>query len=357
MDDLKISLPDILLATNNFDENNIIGSGGFGKVYQGQSKQYGTIAVKRSDRFSSPGDHEFWMEVSVLSAYKHENLVSLVGYCHQDGKRILVYKHESNGSLDKLLQSKQLSWILRLRIGIDIAHGLKYLHVDIGSEKRVLHGDVKSANILLNHNWSAKISDFGLSKIRSANDPFTFLTSDVCGTIGYHDQEYFETGVFTQKSDIYSFGVVLFEILCGIPASDQEYLGESRSLSILAKKHYENGKLAKLIDPDLHRQMYSTSLSTFSAIAYRCLNEHREDRPTMSQIVVQLEEALNEQLVESSFNGLRHDAHINVRVEDHQRVSTPNDVTHKAIHQSRHKMLKESFPSHPLVRKAVDIVE
>ncbi|XP_024989841.1 probable receptor-like protein kinase At5g59700 [Cynara cardunculus var. scolymus] len=137
---LQIPLPLILSATNSFDENNLIGKGGFGNVYQGHSEQYGTIAVKRLDhRISGQGQHEFMMEIALLSAYKHENLASLVGFCDQDGEKILVYKHESNGSLDKVLQSKDLNWIQRLRICLDAAHGLKYLHDDVGPQHRVLH--------------------------------------------------------------------------------------------------------------------------------------------------------------------------------------------------------------------------
>ncbi|KVI05518.1 Protein kinase, catalytic domain-containing protein [Cynara cardunculus var. scolymus] len=281
---LKIPLPHILLATDNFDEKNFIATGGFGKVYQGQSDQYGTIAVKRLYHGSGQGQHEFMMEISLLSAYKHENLASLVGFCDQDDEKILVYKHESNGSLDKVLQSKDLNWIQRLRICLDAAHGLKYLHDDVGQHHRVLHRDIKSSNILLDENWKAKISDFGLSKIGPANVPVTFLISNACGTIGYIDPEYLTYGVLTQKSDVYSFGVVLFEVLCGRLARAVEFEDKRHFLCILAQNHYENGTLDEIIDSDLRKQMNPASLSTFSTIAYQCLKKCREDRPTMSQI-------------------------------------------------------------------------
>ncbi|KAJ0488724.1 putative protein kinase RLK-Pelle-CrRLK1L-1 family [Helianthus annuus] len=164
MEHLRIPLHEILLATNNLSENNIIAVGGFGKVYQGLSEQHGTIAVKQLDRRHGQGDHEFMMEIALLSAYKHENLVSLVGYCDKDGEKILVLKYEINGSLDKHVHRKDLTWIQRLQICLDVAKGLKYLHEDVGAQHRILHRDVKSSNILLDENWKAKISDFGLSK-------------------------------------------------------------------------------------------------------------------------------------------------------------------------------------------------
>ncbi|KVI05522.1 Protein kinase, ATP binding site-containing protein [Cynara cardunculus var. scolymus] len=294
---LQIPLPDILLATNNFDEGNFIGRGGFGKVYKGESERYGTIAIKRMYHGGDQGQDEFMKEISLLSAYEHENLVSLVGFCNQDGEKILVYKHESNGSLDKLLQSEDLNWIQRLRICLGVAKGLKYLHDDLGPQHRILHCDVKSANILLGEDWKAKISDLGLSKIGLSNAPCTFLIAQPCGTLGYIDPEYVYTNVLTKKCDVFSFGVVLFEVLCGRPACDLDYprQDERHFLHNLAKKHYKNGKLDEIIDPNLQKQMCSTSLSTVSTVAYECLKKRGEARPTMSQIVEQLEQALNDQ--------------------------------------------------------------
>ncbi|KAJ9554431.1 hypothetical protein OSB04_018476 [Centaurea solstitialis] len=236
------------------------------------------------------------MEIALLSTYKHENLVSFVGFCDQDDEKILVYKHESNGSLDKLLHSKDLNWIQRLRICLDAACGLKYLHDDVGSQHRVIHRDIKSSNILLDENWRAKISDFGLSKIGPANMPFTVLISKPCGTIGYVDPEYVKTGVLSQRSDVFSFGVVLFEVLCGRLAHGVQYQHESQLLYKLVKNHYEKGKLEVIIDDNLQKQINSSSMSSFSTIAYKCLMKRREDRPTMRQVVEQLQKALNYQL-------------------------------------------------------------
>ncbi|KAJ9554659.1 hypothetical protein OSB04_018704 [Centaurea solstitialis] len=196
-------------STKTFAEANIIARSGFGKVYRGQSAQYGIIAIKQLDRMHGKGDREFMMEIALLSICKHENIVSLVGFCDEGGEKILVYRYEQNGSLDRLLHSKDQSWMHRLRICLGAAFGLKYLHDDVGPQLRVLHRDVKSANILLDENWKPKISDFRLSKIALANVPLSALVSNPCGTPGYVDPQYMGHNTLTQKSDVYSFGVVL----------------------------------------------------------------------------------------------------------------------------------------------------
>ncbi|KAJ9554326.1 hypothetical protein OSB04_018371 [Centaurea solstitialis] len=298
---LQIPLRCIISATNNFDRKNLIGWGGFGLVYKGQSEQFGTIAVKRLNNktASGQGELEFMKEIALLSAYEHENLVSLIRFCDEEGEKILVYKHESNGSLDKVLESKDLDWIRRLRICLDAAKGLKYLHDDVGTQHRVLHCDIKSSNILLDENWKAKISDFGLSKIGPANVKHTFIICNACGTPGYIDPEYHETGILTQKSDVYSFGVVLFEVLCGRQGV-RRHGDHHEFLFKLVESHYPLGTLNVIIDLDLLKQMKPTSKDTFSTIAYQCLERRREDRPTMSQVVEQLQKALDYQVTASS---------------------------------------------------------
>ncbi|KAM0029711.1 putative protein kinase RLK-Pelle-CrRLK1L-1 family [Helianthus debilis subsp. tardiflorus] len=148
---------------------------------------------------------------SVLEGYKHENIVSLLGFCDDSGENILIYEYASKGSLDSYLNNDDLKWIQRLKICIGAARGLAYLHDPNVTHQRVLHRDVKSSNILLDENWNAMIADLGLSKFGPANQQYTFLMSNVVGTIGL----YVETGLLTKESDVYSFGVVLFEVLCG----------------------------------------------------------------------------------------------------------------------------------------------
>nr|XP_043638685.1 putative receptor-like protein kinase At5g39000 [Erigeron canadensis] len=293
---VEIPLQEILLATNDFAEENRIASGGYGPVYQGKSEKHGMIAVKRLDPKNGQGDAEFRREIALLSEYRHENVVSLLGFCDEKDEKILAYKLESNGSLDKHLRNKDLSWIQRLRICLDVARGLKYLHDDVGPQHRILHRDVKSANILLDENWNAKISDFGLSRIGPANMQTTLLISNACGTFGYIDPEYALTGCLTQKSDVYSFGVVLFEVLCGRPTRIKADKDEHEFLTVLVNKHYPRKTLDKIIFFDIQNQIEPTSLLTFSTIAYQCLKNGIR-RPTMNKVVQQLQKALDNQLV------------------------------------------------------------
>lgn len=289
---LKISLDDIKLATNNFDNNNFIGRGGFGKVYKGEI----TLSVKRLDRAMGQGDREFLMEIQMLSCYKHKNLISLIGFCDEGGENILVYEYAKYGSLDKYISDSNLSRIKRLQISLGAARGLNYLHDDVGPQHRVLHRDIKSSNILLNENWEAKISDFGLSKIGPSNVEFTFLVTSAVGTFGYVDPQYVRTGILTKESDVYSFGVVLFEILCGRLALIEKYQDERRFLSSLAQVYCEDNRLDEIIDPNLMNQMKVGSLKLFSMVAYQCLRENRSEHPTMGWIVENLEKALELQV-------------------------------------------------------------
>nr|GEU55249.1 receptor-like protein kinase ANXUR1 [Tanacetum cinerariifolium] len=328
---LQIPLQDIYSATSNFSEKNFIASGGFGKVYQGQSDKLGMVAIKRLDRKHEQGDREFMMEIALLSTYKHENIVSLVGFSNKDGEKILVYKHERNGSLDKYLHRKDLTWIQCLQICIDAAHGLKYLHHNVGLQHRIIHLDIKSSNILLDENWRAKISDFGLSKVGPANVQHTFLISQACGTIGYIDPEYLDTGVLTKESDVYSFGVVLFKVLCGRPA---RVMDERQYLNTLAQIHYEKETLVELIPSDFLKQINTASLSTFSKIAYKCLRKHRQDRPTMTLVVEELEEALNYQLASSGSGPIVHNF-----VEHREE----NNLTHSDMRIQQTRLPTSSF--------------
>ncbi|XP_076903736.1 putative serine/threonine-protein kinase PBL28 [Bidens hawaiensis] len=275
---LHIPLQELSDATNAFSRQNLIAKGGFGDVCQ--------------------GDHEFKTEISLLSVYQHENIVSLVGFCNEDGHKILVYEYESNGSLDRHLKSADLTWIQRLNICIDAARGLEYLHDAVGSQHRILHRDIKSPNILLDGNWKAKIADFGLSRLGPANTSSTFLISNVCGTIGYIDPDYFNTGYLTQKSDVYSFGVVLFEVLCGRPSHIRKYKDERQFLTNLIKIHWRRKTLDEIIHPEIQKQIKTASLLTFSSIAYQCLMSGNE-RPTMKKVVDQLQKALDNQLAPS----------------------------------------------------------
>ncbi|KAJ9559424.1 hypothetical protein OSB04_014038 [Centaurea solstitialis] len=295
-DKLEISLEDIVLATKNFSDDNCIGRGGFGKVYKGEvgpAPGRNTIVAKRLDsQTSCQGENEFFMELEILFEYKHEKFVDLVGYCNEKGEKIIVYEYASKGSLDRHLKNHCLSWMKRLEICIDVAWGLEFLHDTSKKEEVVIHRDIKSGNILLKEDWEAKITDFGISLICPKNQETDYHIDDVAGTIGYCDPRYMESGIVTTESDIFSFGVLLFEILCGRLAVEHGD-GGGQFLYGLAKDKFEEGRLEEMVFEGIKEQIVPQSLSTFSSIAYQCLHAAREERPTSSQVRVQLQKALD----------------------------------------------------------------
>ncbi|MFS7909158.1 putative protein kinase RLK-Pelle-CrRLK1L-1 family [Helianthus anomalus] len=296
---LKIPLDDIKLATNNFNETNYISRGGFGKVYKGELVYSGKlvmVAIKRLNPAHGQGTPEFWKEIMMLSRYKHKNLVSLLGFCDEGSEKILVYEYLSNKSLDMYLSDTNLSWIQRLKICIGAARGLEYLHNPRGTMQRVLHRDIKSSNILLDEKWNAKISDFGLSKFGPANQEHTFLLSNAAGTLGYIDPLYMEMGFLTKESDIYSFGVVLFEVLCGRSGFIMNYDDSRRFLCKLAQNCYEQKKISTIVPDFLWEQIVPNCLHTYANIAYQCLRKNRNERPTGAYIIKQLQNALQYQV-------------------------------------------------------------
>ncbi|KAJ9538352.1 hypothetical protein OSB04_031085 [Centaurea solstitialis] len=295
---LKIKLEETKSATDNFGDNNLIGRGGFGKVYKGtisHSTGQRMAAFKRLDSKFGQGNSEFWKEITMLSRYTHENLVSLLGYCDEGDEKILVYEYASRGSLDRHLRDTALTWTQRIRICVDAARGLSYLHDPKETQQRVLHRDIKSSNILLDENWKAKVSDLGLSRIGPANQEHTILVSNMVGTVGYLDPLYLEMGLLTKESDVYSFGVVLFEVLCGRLCF--EYINSRvQTLVRMWKKSYKKKKLDEIIFQGMLQQMDPSSLETFSNIAYLCLHKSLEGRPMMSHVVKELESALEHQM-------------------------------------------------------------
>ncbi|KAJ0466887.1 putative protein kinase RLK-Pelle-CrRLK1L-1 family [Helianthus annuus] len=309
---LSIPFQDIEIATKNFNTTLIIGRGGFGNVYKGELLLFGkltTVAVKRLNANNSgQGFKEFLTEIHLLSQYKHPNLVSLLGFCQEGNEKILVYEHAEHGSLDKLLTldttTCQLTCKQKIDICIDAACGLDYLHNKIAENKRVIHRDIKSANILLDHNWKAMISDLGLSKVGRANERETFLITNPCGTYGYCDPAYRDTGVLTKESDVYSFGVVLFEVLCG-RLCFKNVDNEHRFLAPLARRKSEEGKVHEIIDPAMMEQLPSGSWNKISEIAYKCLHNAREKRPSMGWVVKELKQALEVQVLYCSTMDLK----------------------------------------------------
>ncbi|KAH9571063.1 hypothetical protein CY35_02G073600 [Sphagnum magellanicum] len=289
--------------------------GGFGHVYYGKLEDGRDVAIKELDVKSTQGPSEFFNEVDVLSRVSHRNLVSLIGYCHEDNRQMLIYEYMHKGSLrDHLygdlstLTIEQLDWKTRMNIALNAAQGLEYLHS--GSNQSIIHRDVKSSNILLSSNYEiAKVADFGLSRLIYGKDDITHVTTNVKGTAGYLDPEYFTTRYLSPKSDVYGFGVVLLEIISGrMPVDPTLPDPTARNLCEWVRSNLQAGNIDKILDPIVKASNPQLdALWKVAEIAIQCVEPKSIHRPTMTKVVEELraallQEGLNPTLFEYSPN-------------------------------------------------------
>jgi len=333
---MKIPFAEIQSATNNFDRNLIIGSGGFGMVYKGVLRDNVKVAVKRGMPGSRQGLPEFHTEITILSKIRHRHLVSLVGFCEENSEMILVYEYVEKGPLKKHLygSSRQspLSWKQRLEICIGSARGLHYLHT--GFAQGIIHRDIKSTNILIDEDNVAKVADFGLSRSGPSLDE-THVSTGVKGSFGYLDPEYYRRQQLTDKSDVYSFGVVLFEVLCGRPAVDPQLTREQVNLAEWAIEWLQKGMLDHIVDPHLVGDIKPRSLKKFGETAEKCLAEYGVDRPTMGDVLWNLEYALQLQESNSSASEVVNETRTIVPENSTSRIERSYDNDYSDISTSR----------------------
>ncbi|XP_077251094.1 putative LRR receptor-like serine/threonine-protein kinase At1g07650 [Tasmannia lanceolata] len=286
----SFTLRQIKAATNNFDISNKIGEGGFGPVYKGLLSDGTIIAVKQLSPKSSQGKHEFINEIGMISSLQHPNLVKLYGCCIEGNQLLVVYEYMENNSLARALFGNRdcqlkLDWVTRHRICVGIARGLAFLHEE--SRMKIVHRDIKATNILLDENLNAKISDFGLAKLREEEK--THISTRIAGTIGYMAPEYALRGYLTEKADVYSFGVVALEIVSG--TRNTNYTPEDDHFYLLdwAQVLKEKGRLMELIDPKLGSEFNKEVAMRMINVALLCTNASSTLRPTMSAVVNMLE--------------------------------------------------------------------
>ncbi|KAJ7537663.1 hypothetical protein O6H91_11G016300 [Diphasiastrum complanatum] len=291
---------DLKQATRNFRPDSLLGEGGFGSVFKGWIEENGTaavkpgtglvVAVKQLNIEGSQGHREWLAEVNFLGQLYHPNLVKLVGYCSESSQRLLVYEFMARGSLENHLfrrAASPLPWLVRMKIALGAAKGLAFLHG--GASRPVIYRDFKTSNILLDHEFTAKLSDFGLAKDGPVGDN-THVSTRIMGTYGYAAPEYVLTGHLTTKNDVYGFGVVLLEMLTGRRSMDNTRPHGEHNLVEWARPYLsERRRLFRLVDPRLEGQYSNKGLQKAALIAYQCTSRDPKSRLQMHEVVTALE--------------------------------------------------------------------
>ncbi|CAN8284374.1 unnamed protein product [Cochlearia groenlandica] len=290
------TLCELRVITHNFSRSNMLGEGGFGPVYKGfidEKVKPGLdaqpVAVKALDLYGHQGHREWLAEIIFLGQLSNKHLVKLIGFCCEEEQRVLVYEYMPCGSLENQLfrrNSIAMAWGIRMKIALGAAKGLAFLHE---AEKPVIYRDFKTSNILLDSDYNAKLSDFGLAKDGPEGE-HTHVTTRVMGTQGYAAPEYIMTGHLTTMNDVYSFGVVLLELITGKRSMDNTRARKEQSLVGWARPMLrDQRKLERIVDPRLDGQYKTEAARVASVLAYKCLRQHPKYRPTMCEVVKVLE--------------------------------------------------------------------
>lgn len=284
------TLRDLELATGRFTKDNVLGEGGYGVVYKGQLINGTPVAVKKILNNIGQAEKEFRVEVEAIGHVRHKNLVRLLGYCVEGTHRMLVYEYVNNGNLEQWLHGAMrhhgyLTWEARIKILLGTAKALAYLHEAI--EPKVVHRDIKSSNILIDDDFNAKVSDFGLAKLLGAGK--SHVTTRVMGTFGYVAPEYANTGLLNEKSDVYSFGVLLLEGITGRDPVDYGRPTNEVNLVDWLKMMVGSRRSEEVVDPNIEVKPSTRALKRALLTALRCVDPDSEKRPKMSQVVRMLE--------------------------------------------------------------------
>ncbi|XP_043694557.1 putative receptor-like protein kinase At4g00960 [Telopea speciosissima] len=285
---IQFSLQTLIAATRDFHSDHKLGEGGFGPVYKGKLRDGREIAVKKLSQRSNQGKREFMNEATLLATVQHRNVVNLLGYCAQGEEKLLVYEYVSNESLDKILFRKtaELDWKKRYEVIAGVARGLLYLHED--SHSVIIHRDIKASNILLDDKWCPKIADFGMARLFPESATKTHVNTRIAGTNGYMAPEYAMHGQLSVKADVFSYGVVVLELISGQKNYTFNLDPACQNLLEWVWKLYKKGRSLEIMDPALASSAITEQVAKCIQIGLLCTQADPKLRPTMRRVVVML---------------------------------------------------------------------